>query len=280
MAILTPEEALQKRDQLVNDGFCKIPGVLSGSFLEEMRQWTDGVLGATPVPHKQRYQGSDIHVVAERRFQKEGLPNENAQHSPMVDRLTDLAAAWEACRMIGLEGQAPHDYAIILSKPPGGPALYWHQDWMNWNSPASLTPWPTTIFISYYLTDTTRENGCLRVIPGTHRRRIPLHDLLPDAHEAKMQSADESHPAFMNHPDAVDVPCKAGDLAINDARVLHSAWPNCSDQRRTLVLQWHSVFPFPNPPSWWTGEIPEEIKNADPNAVYEGTRTPGKYLRP
>ena len=41
------------------------------------------------------------------------------------------------------------------------------QDFANWNSPAGATPWPTSIFFSYYLTDTNRENGCLRVVRTT-----------------------------------------------------------------------------------------------------------------
>jgi len=83
----------------------------------------------------------------------------------------------------------------------------------------------------------------------------------------------------MNHPDAVDLPVKAGDLVLNDARLLHAARANNTDRRRTLVLQWHSLFDFPNPPSWWTGEIPDEILKADPNATFQPTRIPGKYLR-
>ena len=55
----------------------------------------------------------------------------------------------------------------LLSKPPYGPPLYWHQvssgpqpcfspaaeptrsqDWMGWNNPLSTTPWPQVIFFS------------------------------------------------------------------------------------------------------------------------------------
>ena len=275
---LSPEEALHKREQLVEDGFCVVPGVLQGPFLEELRAWSDDLLARTPVPHKHRYQGSDIHVATQRRHEA-GRVRDGQVWSPLVDRLVDWPPAWEACRLIGLEEQRPDDSLIILSKPPHGPSLYWHQDWMQWDSPASATPWPTRVFLSYYLTDTTRENGCLRAIPGTHRRRIPLHDLLPAAHEGQIQEQDESHPAFDDHPDAVDLPVQAGDLVINDARVLHSDWPNRTDQRRTLLLQWHSIFRFPNPPSWWQGEVPEEIKNADPGATYPYNRVPGKYLK-
>jgi ectoine hydroxylase-related dioxygenase (phytanoyl-CoA dioxygenase family) len=71
---------------------------------------------------------------------------------------------------------------------------------------------------------------------------------------------------------------KAGDLVIADARVLHAAWPNHSQQRRTLVLAWWDVFPFPSVPSWWDSTLPAELQS-DPNIVYERTRLPGQYLR-
>ena len=130
------------------------------------------------------------------------------------------------------------------------------------------------------MTDTTPENGCLRVIPGTHRKRIDLHDILPDAHEAEIQALDDlNHPAFADYPGAVDVPMAAGDLIIADARLMHGAYPNQTNQRRTLLLAWHDVFPFPNPPSWWTGEVPDVVKNADPNAKYDVSRTPTDYIQ-
>lgn len=278
MSILTHEEALQKREQLVRDGFCVIPGVLHGEFLHELQDWSDALLASTPVDPKYKYQGSDIHVATERRAAK-GHLHARQIADPMIDRLVDWPLAWEACALLGLERQTSDESAILLSKPAGGPPLYWHQDWMNWNSPLSMTPWPTRIFLSYYMVDTSRENGCLRAIPGSHLKRLPLHDLLPDAHEAQIQASDTTHPAFSDYPDAVDLPVNAGDLVINDARALHAAYANTSRARRTLILQWHDVFGF-EPPSWWDAPIPDEVRHADRSASYKGTRTPGKYLRP
>ena len=77
----------------------------------------------------------------------------------------------------------------------------------------------------YYLIDTNRNNGCLRAIPGSHRKRHRLHDLLPQGAE-EIRDVDESHPALQLDPDEVDVPVKAGDLVIGDHRLLHSAHPN------------------------------------------------------
>ena len=279
MSILSQADALEKRAQLVRDGFCVIPGVLCGDLLERWRAYSDSLLDATPVDPKYRYQGSDFHINSERRYRASALEHPEVRlWSPLVDALVDLPAATNACDRMGIEGRVADDTVLILSKPAHGPALYWHQDFMQWNHPQASSPWPTRIFISYYLVDTTPENGCLRAIPGSHVKRLPLHDLLPPAHGPEIQAANDDHPAFMDHPDAVDLPVKAGDLVINDARVLHAAYPNTTDKRRTLLLQWHSVFPFPSAPSWWTGPIPGAYQEFDPAAVYESTRVPGKYL--
>jgi len=279
MTKLTSDEAMKKRTELVDLGFTTLPGILTGDLLERWRRYTDELFGRKAVDQKYRYQGSDFHV-GSTRLQKSGVHAWLQEYSPLVDEIVDLPAAMDACAQIGLEHQRADDMTIILSKPPHGPPLYWHQDMMSWNSPESASPWPTRIFLSYYMTDTTLENGCLRVIPGTHRKRIPLHDQLPAAHGPEIQAITDyaSHPAFSDHPDAIDLPVKAGDLVINDARLLHAARANTTDQRRTLVLQWHSVFQFPNPPSWWEGPIPEAIRDFDSAAKYELTRLPGKYL--
>jgi ectoine hydroxylase-related dioxygenase (phytanoyl-CoA dioxygenase family) len=274
--ILLPDEAVAKRNQLIDDGFCVVPGILAGEQLDCVRKFTNNFLDTHAIDFKHRYQGSDFHIQAERTWAKQ--PDLNRHHAPIVDEILDLPAALAACRQLGLEGLSDTGGLIILSKPPGGPALYWHQDNMDWNHPKSALPWPTSIFLSYYLVDTTRENGCLRVIPGTHRKRIPLHEQLPDAHGPEIQATDESHVAFLTHPDEIDVPVKAGDLVIADGRVLHAAWPNYSSQRRPLVLAWWRVFPFPSTPSWWQGEVPDVIR-ADPNVSYERTRRPGRHLR-
>lgn len=283
MANLTPATARRLRDDLVERGYCVIPGVLPADLLARWQRHTDELFARQPVDPRHRYQGSDFHLGSTRLQQRvaAGQPGHCAQYTSLVDEIVDLPAAWAACRLLGLEHQRPDDTVIVLSKPAGGPPLYWHQDMMNWHHPESCAPWPTRVFLSYYLVDTTRANGCLRAIPGTHRRRIPLHDLLPPAHGPEIQAITDyaHHPAFMDHPDAVDLPVQAGDLVLNDARLLHAAHANTTTQRRTLLLQWHSLFQFPQPPSWWQGTIPPAIRDYDPSVSYPATRIPGQHLQ-
>ena len=279
--MLTDQEAIHKRDELVESGYTVVPGVLDPDFVEELRTWSDGVFEQRAVDPRFRYQGSDISVVTPRHWKtlEDQTETDKRFSDPIAERLLDHPPQLEACRRLQLENLKSSGGIILLSKPAHGPPLYWHQDCMFWNSPRAATPWPTKIFLSYYLIDTQRENGCLRVIPDTHRNRIDLHDILPDAHEHEIQAIDDlSHDVFMDRSDAVDLPLKAGDLVIADCRLLHGAWPNQTDQRRTLTLAWHDCLSFPEPPSWWTGDIPSVVKNADPSASYETRRTPSHYL--
>jgi hypothetical protein len=260
---MTPEQALQARHQLTADGYCVIDDILPEAFLEELRQETDRLLDAVEHPPHWKYQGSDLHI--------------RGRDNALIDRLDRWQPARDALEAMGLGDFTSHSAFIILSKPPGGPALYWHQDWTQWNDPISAAPWPQYIFLSYYLVDTTLTNGCFRVLPGTHVKRISLHDRLLTAHAQESYFAPESDSdLFGDPPGAVDVPVKAGALVIGEGRVLHAARANQSDRRRTLLLGWQNR--PATVPAYWQGDVPEVIRERDPDARYPSTRVPGVYL--
>ncbi|MBM3265809.1 MAG: phytanoyl-CoA dioxygenase family protein [candidate division Zixibacteria bacterium] len=199
------------------------------------------------------------------------------QDNPIIDRLVRWKPAWDAFHAMELSDFTSHESYIILSKPPGGPPLYWHQDWIQWNDPISLAPWPQYLFLSYYLVDTTLENGCFRIIPGTHRKRHPLHDAVLVAHQTTSYFSDITDPVmFGNPPDAVDLPVRAGSLVIGEGRALHAARGNNSDKRRTLLLGWTSR--PATVPAYWKGNVPEPIVTRPTDVEYKPTRVPGNYL--
>ena len=127
---------------------------------------------------------------------------------------------------------------FLISKPGGGPPLFWHQDWWGWDDASAYQPRAQQLFAMIYLTDTSIENGCLRVIPGSHRRDHGLHHL-DTAHSEGMQGfRDPSNPAYADDPDQVAVPVKAGDVLIGDARLIHGAFANRTDEERPLLTLW------------------------------------------
>ena len=261
---MTPEEAKTKREQVIRHGYCVVDDILTDAFLQEVRDESDRLMENYVTPEEFKYQGQ--HVTAR------GEDNE------VIQRLLDWPASRQTLEQLGFGDFASSGGIIILTKDPGEPALYWHQDWMQWKDPFSVSPWPQIMFVSYYMTDTSVENGCLKVIPGSHLKRHELHDQLVPAHEQGARFIDEDHEVmFSEHPDQVNVMVKAGSLVLADARLLHSAHRNQTDVRRTLILAWHKR-PSTIPQNW-DGEIPDIIASRDPDAAYEGTRIPGELLK-
>ena len=109
------------------------------------------------------------------------------------------------------------------------------------------------MFLMLYLVDTAPENGCLRVIPGSHTQRISLDWEHPGGHSRWGQDAeiDQRLPETLaqvvaEQPGAVDVAVKAGDLVIGDSRLYHAARANRSNSRRTCITMWSAN------PLWFT----------------------------
>lgn len=155
-------------------------------------------------------------------------------------QFADLIAHPNALACLAALGFAAPTFSdgYIISKPGGGGRLFWHYDWFAWEDSRSYENPPPQLFLMYYLTDTNRENGCLRVIPGSHLSENPLHRLLAEPHSTQL-SAGRAGVEFSDREDEVDVPVKAGDLLIGDARLLHAAHANQTDQRRTLITLWY-----------------------------------------
>ena len=213
-----------KRAQLDEDGFCIIPKVLSPTLLDELRHVTQDILGNLPVEHEQdnRSTGSMVSVY---------------EH-PLFAELITLPQAQEALRALGFS-KAGFSSGYVISKPPKSPRLFWHYDWAGWDAPESYTTRAPQLFFMYYLTNTRPENGCLRVVPGSHLKDNDLIPLLDEAHSPDvLRAADPSRPDFSDRPDEIDVPITAGDLLIGDARLLHASHANNSDERRTVITLW------------------------------------------
>ncbi len=262
---MTPEEANEKREQVIRDGYCVVDDILTEDYLDELREESERLIENHNPPADHIYQGQHVGV--------------QGKNNAVIQKLLEWAPTGIALEELGFGDFKSSGSIIILTKDPKAPPLYWHQDWMNWEDPLSCSPWPQIMFLSYYLSDTSPENGCLKVIPGSHHRRFTLHDQLVPAHEQGARFIDEDHPVmFSDHPDEVNVRVSAGSLVLADARVLHSAGRNFTDQRRTLILAWHRREAI-TAPDYWDREIPEPLANRDPDKEYPVCRIPGEYLK-
>ncbi|MFD8417671.1 phytanoyl-CoA dioxygenase family protein [Streptomyces sp. NPDC059650] len=127
----------------------------------------------------------------------------------------------------------------LISKPPHSPRLWWHQDWWAWNTELSYADMPAQISVLMYPAGSTEQNGCLRVIPGSHRKRHALHDVLPPAHTDEINRLSVSHPAFEVQPDEVTIPLAPNDFVVCDVRLLHATLANLTDAERPGIVLWY-----------------------------------------
>lgn len=113
---------------------------------------------------------------------------------------------------------------------PGGDGLEtpWHQDGHYW----PVRPLATcTVWLA--LDPSTRTNGCLRVIPGSHRSRTLLNHLREDRTDVVL-TARIDDPAF-DESKAVDIELEPGQMSLHDVYMIHGANANRSPQRRAGV---------------------------------------------
>ena len=203
----------------------RIEGILDTGMIAQLRDVTDWAISAQSEDHFQerRSQGTLVDVRAE----------------PFMVNLIAHENALKALASLGFD-EPKWASGYIISKPPHSPPLYWHQDWWGWDDESSYGEMPQQVFLMYYLVDTHRENGCLRVIPRSHRKRHALHDLgIIHKDEETVRAADLEHPAFGKVPDEIDLPIRAGDLLIGDSRLFHAAHANTSEERRTVITLWY-----------------------------------------
>jgi len=129
------------------------------------------------------------------------------------------------------------DFALwnssIFAKPAGnGQATPWHQDGEYW----PIRPIATcTVWIA--VDDANSSNGCLRMIPGSHKgKNILKHRTNPDPDLTLNQ---ELLPTEFDESQAVDLILSAGQISLHDVRMVHGSEPNHSDQpRRGMTLRY------------------------------------------
>ncbi len=116
--------------------------------------------------------------------------------------------------------------STVFGKPAfSGKEVPMHQDGEYWpiRPLATCSAWIA-------LDDTTLENGCLHVIPGSHReQRLLSHHQDDGDHLALNQALDRSE---YREEDAVPILLKAGQVSFHDVYLAHGSQPNRSPNRR------------------------------------------------
>jgi ectoine hydroxylase-related dioxygenase (phytanoyl-CoA dioxygenase family) len=116
---------------------------------------------------------------------------------------------------------------FISKDPYSGRATPWHEDSAFWEGRLSSYDQIVTVWLA--LDHSNRENGCMRVIPGTH-----LNGGFSDYSAVDMErnTFDREIAADVDESRAVDFELKPNEFSLHDGRIVHGARPNTSPHRR------------------------------------------------
>lgn len=196
---------LTARAQYERDGYATFRGVLDEALVREASDHVDWLQQRHPELRPEQLMH---HLVPDDPFWFRLVSD---------DRLLDIASLFVGPD-IGLF--ASH----YISKPPySGQPVLWHQDGAYW----PLEPMEVvTLWLA--VDESTPENGCVRVIPGSHRQ-----DLQAVRTNTEVQNVLGSETTVaVDESQAVDLVLVPGDVEVHHPNIVHGSNANTSPKRR------------------------------------------------
>lgn len=121
-----------------------------------------------------------------------------------------------------------HDQLFCKPARHGG-VVAWHQDYSYWTRTTPLAH--LTCWIG--LDDSTRENGCVRYVPGSHLwPDLPVTGLAGDMDAIQSVLTEEQKAMFK--PVAIEL--KAGEASFHHPRMIHGSYANETDSPRRATV--------------------------------------------
>lgn len=208
------------REKLEQQGYCISRGLFDQSIIKKIRQWSDKALENVSDNHRAQFksQGCLVDISDYPDF------SEIIGHEALAVLFDELDLAGN----VFCSGS-------IISKPPTSPPLFWHHDWWGWDDPISYTDRIPQVNIMIYLSPTSPDNGCLRVISGSHHQKHPIHEIPTVYGSSISRVEDPDHPLYQSWEGEVAIEVHPGDVVVKDTRLLHSTYANKSNENRTLL---------------------------------------------
>jgi len=189
------------------DGFVIASGLYDA---EEMLRWKQAI---------QDFLGDEVEAVSDtgvRVWMVEVFP------PALIDSMRDEKVTPILKQLIGPSVEFLSAKAVFKNAATSFPSP-WHQDWYYWKGPSKLSVWIA-------LDDATPENGCLKFIPGTHKKQMP-NRLWEGARFGNR--IDDEH---LEGLPVQTVSCKRGDAVFFHDLAVHSSHPNVNGQDRWSMI--------------------------------------------
>ena len=193
------------KEKYDRDGYVSPVPVMSADVAAGVRERLESYLaGAGRNPKEDPFLQFKVHMVF-----------------PWADELIRNPAVLDAVEAIIGRDILVWNTAVLLKQPQTRDFVSWHQDVYYWgNHPDHVVgAWIA-------IADSTPENGCVRVIPGSHQWGILGH---ADTFGAdNMLSRGQRIAAPFDESQAADMALKAGEMSLHHTRTVHSSFPNRS----------------------------------------------------
>lgn len=184
------------------------------------------------------YPGAPVSLTAPGGKTPRRLKTAHSRDPVFLETIRRPEIASRLRQLLGPEVVMPtaHHNCIMTKEPRFSSDTGWHQDIRYWRFERRelVTVW-------FAMGREYPENGCLRVIPGTHRELFAVEQL--DEELFLREDLDQNREILDR---AVDVPLEPGDVLFFHCRTFHSASRNYTDQTK-----YSAVFTFrsaDNPP--------------------------------
>ena len=203
------------------DGYILIPSLFDAEEIALLR----GAIETDPQLQASLYNRNDASGKATRmatwNHPGDSVYGLAARSHRVVDTMEDM-----------LGGEVYHYHSKLTAKEPlEGGAWEWHQDYGYWYHNGCVFPYMASVMVA--LDKTTRENGCLQVIRGSHHVGRVEHGVLPgDQVGANPRRVEE----MLKNLDLVYAEMAPGDGLFFHANVMHRSDQNRSPDRRWTVL--------------------------------------------
>ena len=204
-------------DAFWRDGYVCVPNAVTPAQLQAMRgliaDWVEESrdhatpFGPETIDGRPRFDMGAEHSATNPALRR--INNPSDLYGPYEDVMRNAAVADMVSDLIGPDVKFHHD-KINLKLPGSNTEVHYHQDFL-------FTPHTNDDIVTalIMLDDVTEENGCLKVVPGSHKGG--LHSLFEGETFVGRMAADVT--AEMK---AVDMPAvgKAGSVCLMHTRLL------------------------------------------------------------
>jgi ectoine hydroxylase-related dioxygenase (phytanoyl-CoA dioxygenase family) len=231
-----------ERDRYAADGFLVRAACLDAKeiavFADAAERAAERALAACAGGRTYVLDGRRFVDVGFRTVQFEGAPDPEA--IKVVEPVCDLDADLDALRrdprltdpvrdVLGVEHLGLWTDKLNLKRAGGG-GFGWHQDAPYWTHDRARVDDLPNVMVT--LDDASADNGCFRVIRGSHRGGC-----LPGTDDGTQLGGFYTDPTRFDLADAVDLAVPAGSVILFDPHLVHGSGPNrAATSRRALVI--------------------------------------------